>query len=282
MFSVVLLLFGITNAVIKISDDEIYELTPFGYWLSDCIHRVPSASHIVNYNDHFTINNRKISRCKTLHNSSLINERMFEHTGKDLKATGNGWQAYVKQDMGSAVTGFSGNWIVPALPIKKSTEEVLYSFIAVQNIDWVPPENNPQQPFDIIQPVLQYGYESGKGGGPFWGISSWYVTLSNDVVQSPLIRVNPGEVIYGVMQKVGSDSWFINSIDTTSGQNTSFVVSRAILSSQPWVYVTLEVYNIDNCQQQYPPKGTSIPFSNLVLQNNHQNETIEWTVGRSG
>eukprot|EP00483_Globobulimina_turgida_P006731 UN06742 len=184
--------------------------------------------------------------------------------------------------MGSAVTGFNGNWIVPALPVKKSTEEVLYTFIALQNIDWVPPENDPQQPFDIIQPVLQYGFESGKGAGSFWGISSWYVTLSNDVIQSPLIMVNPGDLIEGLMRKVGNDSWFLNSIDLTTGKNTSFTLSRSILHSQPWVYVTLEVYNIDNCQEEYPPKGSNVPFTNLVLQNNHINTTIEWTPGRNG
>ena len=111
---------------------------------------------------------------------------------------------------------------------------------------------------------------------------SWYVTLSNDVIQSPLVHVNPGDLIVGVMQKVGTDSWFISTIDATTKQNTSFTVNRSILSSQPWVYVTLEVYNIDNCEEQYPPKGSSIAYTDLVLQVNKQNTTIDWTEGRDG
>ena len=108
------------------------------------------------------------------------------------------------------------------------------------------------------------------------------MTLSNDVIQSPLVHVNPNDVIVGVMQKVGTDAWFINSIDSTTKQNTSFVVSRSILNSQPWVYVTLEVYNIDDCEEQYPPKGTSIAYTDLVLQINKQNRSIGWTEGRDG
>merc|ERR1712129_575882 len=184
--------------------------------------------------------------------------------------------------MGNAVNAFNGTWVVPSFPVQKSTEEVLYTFTGLQNIDWVPPQNEPSAPFDIIQPVLQYGYESGKGGGPFWGISSWYVTLSNDVIQSPLVHVQPGDLIIGVMQKVGTDAWFINTIDATTKQNTSFVVSRSILGSQPWAYVTLEVYNIDNCEEEYPPKGTSIAYTDLVLQVDKRNTSIDWTEGRDG
>ena len=161
----------ITYAIIKVSDNEIYQLTPFGYWLSDCIHTVPAASNLINFDSHFTVNNNKISRCHTAHNYTNITQRIFEATSKNISEEGNGWQAYVKQDMGSAVNAFNGTWIVPALPVQKSVDEVLYTFTALQNIDWVPPQNEPSDPFDIIQPVLQYGYESGKGGGPFWGIS---------------------------------------------------------------------------------------------------------------
>merc|ERR1712154_686526 len=101
-------------------------------------------------------------------------------------------------------------------------------------------------------------------------------------IQSPLVRVSPGDLIQGIMQKVGSDSWFINSIDSTLNQSTSFTVSRSILNSQPWVYVTLEVYNIDNCEEQYPPKGSNVPYTHLVLQVNKQNTTIDWAAGRDG
>eukprot|EP00483_Globobulimina_turgida_P008103 UN08119 len=226
MFSVVLLLLSITDAAIRITDDEIYELTPFGYWLSDCFHSVPAGSEIINFDQHFTVNGHTIPRCKRKHNSTYIKERIASHLDTRVGATGSGWQAYVKQNAGDSVTGFNGTWTVPPLPVQRSVSEVLYTFTALQNIDWVPPEREPNKPFDIIQPVLQYGQESGRGGGAYWGVSSWYVTLGNDVVQSTLVRAEPGDTIFGVMQKTGTETWFVNSICVETQKNTSFNLKR--------------------------------------------------------
>ena len=119
-------------------------------------------------------------------------------------------------------------------------------------------------------------------GGAYWGVSSWYVTLSNDVIQSKLVKVSPGDSILGIMQKTGNDTWFINSIDQNTKENTSFSVKRSILSSQPWVYVTLEVYNIANCKDEYPPSGTTIPYTDLALGVNNQDATLDFTIGTDG
>eukprot|EP01083_Nonionella_stella_P285366 971313_1 len=282
MFSVVLLLFGITNAVIKISDDEIYELTPFGYWSSECFHSIPSGAEVINFDEHFTVNGRSILRCRRPHNSTYINERINSYLSKTVGATGSGWQVYVKQDAGDSVTGFNGTWTVPPLPVQRSTGEVLYTFTGLQNIDWVPPEREPTKPFDIIQPVLQYGAESGRGGGAYWGVSSWYVTLGNDVLQSTLVKVSPGDSILGVMQKTSTETWFVNSIDVNTAKNTSFSIKRSILQSQPWVYVTLEVYNIGNCENEYPPKGTTIPYTKLSLTENNTPAKLNFQIGTNG
>merc|ERR1712129_125417 len=156
-------------------------------------------------------------------------------------------------------------------------------FTALQNINWVPPQTAPDEPFDVIQPVMGYGYGSAKGGGPFWSLASWYVTLSTDVIQSPLLQVQPGDAIRGVMQKSAnsSNSWFVNAMDISSAQNTSFTVSRALLEAQPWAYVALEVYNIAECSD-FPPKGSTVPFSDLEVQLQHINATVDWVVGRNG
>ena len=90
-------------------------------------------------------------------------------------------------------------------------------------------------------------------------MASWYVTLSTDVIQSPLVQVQPGDSIRGIMQKSGNAStWFVNTIDVTAGKNTSFTVSRALLEAPPWAYVALEVYNIEQCSD-FPPQGSTVP-----------------------
>ena len=97
--------------------------------------------------------------------------------------------------MGKEIDSFLANWNVPSLPIKPTEIEVLYTFNALQNNDWVPPEI-PITPFEIIQPVLGYGKRSATGGGSFWSIASWYVTLFDDVIQSTIIKVEPGNKIF--------------------------------------------------------------------------------------
>ena len=136
MTPLVFLLIGLSNAAIRISDDEIYELTPFGYWLSDCFHGARAGAHIENFDDHFTVDGVKIPRCHTPHNSTYINERIAQYLKdngqQNVGETGNGWQAYVKMDAEENVNMFNGNWVVPPLPVKKSAEEVLYTFTALQ------------------------------------------------------------------------------------------------------------------------------------------------------
>ena len=102
------------------------------------------------------------------------------------------------------------------------------------------------------------------------------------MIQSPLVKVEVGDSILGIMQKTGSETWFINSIDQNSNKNTSFSVTRSILSSQPWVYVTLEVYNINNCEKEYPAKGTTIPYTDLALGVNGENSKLDFVIGTDG
>ena len=144
------------------SIDEDYIITPFGRWAKECVHVVKPGSHIINYDNHFIIHHgnsqRKVQRCKTA-NPYLTPAKVED------PVIGEGWQAYIKQNSNSSdITSFLANWTVPALPTKATPIEVLYTFNAVQNIDWVPPEIPPiNEKFDIIQPVLGYGARSATG-----------------------------------------------------------------------------------------------------------------------
>ena len=267
------------------TSDDNFAITPFGRWAKDCVHVVKSGSHIINYDDHFLVINgnsqRKIERCK-IPNPYIPASSSTENLDNDNDLViGEGWQAYTKQDSKSNdITSFLGNWTVPSLPTKPTAIEVLYTFTALQNIDWVPPEIPPlNESFDIIQPVLGYGARSATGGGPFWSIASWYVTLGTDVIQSEIIKVEPGNVIFGNMTKLNKNgTWYIDSVDVKSGKHTDFTVSRSILSSQPWLYVTLEVYDIWECNEY--PLGSSIPYNNLYVTEGDNNKPFlfDWSI----
>jgi len=212
---------------------------------------------------------RRIPRCKRYN--------LTEDKHSNLKLIdGDGWQQYVKDEINN-ITAFLGKWIVPAKP-SNFAAGVLFTFTGLQNIDWVPPNPDPTGPFDIIQPVLQYG-ESDAGGGLYWSMASWYVTLNTDVVFSTLKQVDSGVVIFGNMTKLDSDTWFIDTVDTSTNDHTSITVSRSILVTQPWAYVTLEVYDIFSCDNY--PTG-SIPYTDLQIFALDKLITPQWEIGKAG
>ena len=58
-------------------------------------------------------------------------------------------------------------------------------------------------------------------------------------------------------------------------------IKRSILSSQPWAYVALEVYDVEDCEQ-FPPKGTKMPYTDLVLEVGHKRQPFDWSIGTAG
>jgi len=55
-------------------------------------------------------------------------------------------------------------------------------------------------------------------------------------------------------------AWVIQSIDQTT--NTPTTLKIATNTTEPYAFVTLEVYNVDSCQDY--PTGT-VPFTNLAF-----------------
>eukprot|EP01097_Dermamoeba_algensis_P001500 TRINITY_DN1561_c0_g1_i4.p2 TRINITY_DN1561_c0_g1~~TRINITY_DN1561_c0_g1_i4.p2 ORF type:complete len:236 (-),score=45.62 TRINITY_DN1561_c0_g1_i4:442-1149(-) len=208
-------------------DKERGSLTPFGVYPRECIHSVPEGAHIDASSDtHLHITHPdgkqvKILRCK---------QKATRET-KVKGSNGDGWQAYtyLKADN---ITSFLGKWIVPDDP-PQYDDQTVFLFPGLQNINWIPPDPQPSQAFDIIQPVLQYG-PSSAGGYDYWAIASWYVTLTDDVVFSPLKQVSSGDTIFGNMTKVGASSWYINTLDSKTGTKSDLTISRTLLATQPW------------------------------------------------
>jgi len=242
------------------------------------VHAVPSSSEVINEGEDGVIikasNGRIIERHKCHHsmNQTEIREKL------GLTVNGDGWQVYTKMDAGDSVSAFLGNWKVPTTPQRNG--QILYTFTGLQNIDWVPPEKHPDEPFDIIQPVMQYG-RTPAGGGNYWGVASWYVTIKAGALYTKVIAAEPGDIIFGNMTKTGSETWFINSVDLRTKEDAPLTVSKSILKTQPWAYVTLEVYDVESCEQ-YPPSGTEMPYTNLTLFESGRKTKFEWKVGTNG
>src|ERR1700761_4578746 len=93
------------------------------------------------------------------------------------------------------ITSFKTTWEVPPNP-QTENNQTIYLFNGLQNSNW------------IYQPVLQWGVSNdnlGDGGGNYWTVASWLVASGTSGVAffSPLTRVNPGDILTGIMTMVG-------------------------------------------------------------------------------
>jgi len=174
---------------------------------------------------------------------------------KERQSFAPGWQAWTTYQS-TASQGFTqslGYFTIPDAPVDGQDDQTLFMFTGLQNENWIPGPNSPPAPddFEIIQPVLQWGYSAG-GGGDYWTLASWYVTVYNGFLISDLINVNAGDKIFGNMTLLGRDTWYISGVVQSSGTATTLKADKANLKTNPWAYCTLEVYDATGDCNEYP------------------------------
>jgi len=251
-------------------DANGYTIVPrVGRVPQECVHGVASGSFIswlpsgdISVTHPET---REVEIIKSCRNIPHVLEKLQK---RNMPGQYDGWLAYTSYEAPTDFDSFLGYFSVPDEP--QNDPEVLYLFTGLQNVNWIPIVDPEPDQFDIIQPVLQYPGDDGN----YWSVKSWYVTLTDDVLYSNEIQVNTGDLIFGNMSKTDSTTWYIGGTDNQSGQNTNLVVSRPILSTQPWSYNTAECYGCEGCS--YEPIQPC-QFSQLALEYNGQPVTPSWT-----
>jgi len=200
-------------------------------------------------------------------------------------APDDGWQVWTafNNPNNASFDAFLGDFNVPQSPSNWDGSALLYMFTGLQNDNWVPIPGEYDTPpgFDIIQPVLQYG-SGPDGGGDYWSLASWYVTVDENTFTSNPMQVNAGDNIYGNMTRINATAWYIGSDDTTMGQSTFITVDDPRLDTQPWAYCTLEVYSVSDCAGDFPPANSPLKFSNLALYEGKDEVTADWQALNNG
>ena len=124
-------------------------------------------------------------------NKPLMPANVTRETGR-VPGLGTGWiiDASWTNNTGKTLTSFTTTWTVPPAPAT-SSGQVIFLFSGVQNSTM------------IYQPVLQWG-SSAAGGGNNWAVASWYVDgQGGPGFHSPLVPVNTGDVLVGIMTLTG-------------------------------------------------------------------------------
>lgn len=151
--------------------------------------------------------------------------------------------------------GFSflkGKWTVPVRPDRNGP--IIFIFPGIED---------PQGNF-IIQPVLQYGFDSTTGGGgAFWGIASLGCSFSNCFRNSSGVqRVDVGHEIEGKLDgsNCGSSGcfWVITATDKTNGASTQ--LNFQARQPYPFAFVALEFEGagLTHCDQLPEQNGMTV------------------------
>jgi len=247
-----------------------------------CAHEVPEGSHVVDLpeNDFILVQHKgeenRLPRCQHPY-SEYVKEQKQKRTNLQ------DWQVWTQYDQtyNKTFTAMTNYFTTPTTPPSWSTIPgvgIIYIFPGLQNDDWVPLPNTPDAPpgFDIIQPVLQYGSGSANGGGKKWECANWYVTLDDGALFTPATNVNDGDLIFGNMTQLADPkTWYIGFILERTGEVNGFTVTKPRLSVQNWAFVTLEIYNVFDCD--HLPQNSESAFTDIVLLDNvGQSETPKW------
>jgi hypothetical protein len=250
----------------RVIGGDVYSATPAGWVLANCI---TETSDLTGAN---AVRPPCVARVNAsnpvLRSNTEAAEAATAPVGPDvqgLPADYDGWLQYTAFQTEAGFSSFTGLMSVPDTPVK--LPQILYLFPGLQNIDWIPkvdPEPSRSNPFDIIQPVLQYpGQKDGT-----WGLRSWYVTVNEGAAMSEMLDISPGDAVLCNMTQLGEIDWFVGSKIVSSGKETNTRITKlrpgaaARLLKQPWAYNTLECYGCDGCDTF--PK-TPVTFSELKL-----------------
>ena len=145
----------------------------------------------------------------------------------------DGWIVYSgwTNASGNPISYFKTQWSVPPEPASDN-DQTVFLFNGIQSFD---------ADVFILQPVLQWG-TSSAGGGSYWSITNWYVGSEGTALYGPLIQVNPGDVLEGIMTLTGQTGSNFNYLSSFTGYPTADLVVNNV-AELTWANETLECYD---------------------------------------
>jgi hypothetical protein len=175
----------------------------------------------------------------------------------------DGWLVYYQDDGVTRIPvapALTTEWVVPPTPWLAQGLDVAF-FSGITTVDATTGGR------DLLQPVLDFGQESG------WIITSEHFPGSGHDVQSTWLDVSPGDVIRGVIAGQGCHSdgvcemWSITTTDVTTGLSTVLNVKGLTGAPRTVNPAVLETYDLSSCDG-LPPSGEET-FTRNELRDGH-------------
>lgn len=247
-----------------------YVITPFGYFHPSCVVQLAKGDtqidngHTIQHKDgSFT----GIPPCNYPRYSpkgeKIAPDGTKQNTPQNTPSI-NGWVEDYSITTNTSFGLLDATWTVPKTP-PSNDGQTLYFFPGLEDINDVA---------SILQPVLGWNADTPQTHfGTVWTIASWNCCISGITVNSPLVRVNPGDSIFGSIQStcgtgtLSCPTWNIETYDENTGGSTSLNNTPSDGQVFNWAFAgVLEVYNIAQCSD-YPPNGGTV-FSLQYLDGN--------------
>jgi hypothetical protein len=251
--------FDVTGSKTFMSSESIREqnlvLTPGGYRSRSLVHQIEGGTFL-------KMGKTKIKATNAFTGIST-DLRAFRAKDETTLFFAGGWVTYASWyvENGNLLQRFEATWIVPPEPNDRNNQTI-FLFNGVQNSGVI---------YKILQPVLQWGVAYDQQGGPYWSIASWYVSSSDTAEHTPLIRVNPGDRLKGIITFTGmkgSDFTYTCEFENYPDTLLSIQDDRELL----WCCLAMEAYNANSCAE-YPATDRT-PFTNIQIQTRHSNNII--------
>jgi len=233
---------------------KLFPVPGVGYRPSECIHQVPIGSSLSKEQDGTVT---VITPEQITYSIPRCDEWSVQQA---RQISDSGWIAYANFNAGD-FSSYNGTWKVPKLPKSLGDGQIVYFFTGLED----------DQGDEIIQPVLQYGADV-DGGGEYWGVACWWVTSSDQYIYSTLVKVSPGDTIFGYMNLLKNSSWLIGAV-INGKPATALTMSN--VATQTFSSVTLEAYQMVTCDDY--PSDNSITFNSLTMKDKGKSITPTWT-----
>jgi hypothetical protein len=237
-----------------------FVITPFGPRLKQCVLGLPSGSFVSDKKAPFgklyvevpTENGAFEQRFMDVppecgDDMAQVKERVSK---RQTVGQYNGWLEYASFFPDGGVSSFNGTCTVPNDP-RVTSPQTLFYFIGTQDDD--------DSAVNILQPVLTWG-----NGYEEWYAASWACCPSNITVHSDfLMGFKAGDSMGGIIHRDTPSTWTIVS---SLGSQTTTLRTQVGDYNYNWVDVTLEVYNVDTCDQFASGAST---FSGLAIDDDN-------------
>lgn len=187
------------------------------------------------------------------------------------------WLAYSRDDfVWGTYSEMQADFTVPEKPMawESTNYPNMFYFPALQNCDSYCNGNRQI----IVQPVLQWNWESfetGEGYPQEWAISAWWADTNDNMEHGEIIKVSPGDRLWGYLNYQSDGRWYVEIYNYTTGEYSDLYTPD--FSSYSWdkSYCTLEAagYDEGDCKQ-LPGNCT---FENIYFEDSSGNATkAEW------